>query len=631
MKMKIMKKYFIICLFILPGMAAYCSGYETETDPEYTPFIVTTTADEGDGSLRKAMIDADFKAGPDTIIFNIPDTDPGYDNTTGVWTIQVLTDTPFLENDSTIIDATTQTASQGDRNPQGPEIEITGLDAISKCFKINGSGNEIKGFAINQFWMYGISIGNNNTKITGNYIGTDATGTLALPNGSGMHIGKTAKHCIIGGNTADKRNLISGNEDYGIIIQSHGTDSNRIQGNYIGTDYTGEVAIGNVKGGISLSDGTAANIIGGTTDGERNIISGSSGNESGSDWYGNGIMLDVSDSNIIIGNYIGTNIDATAALPNESYGIFLFRSHHNIIGGATPGEGNVISGNNMGGVFLYNTGCDSNIVSGNYIGTDFTGLTGIPNSTYGIYIHYGAEKNLIGPGNIISNNDIFGVLCREENTLMNTITQNIISHNGELGISNENGANNTLPPPVITDVTSEKVTGNACAGCRVEIFSDDLDEGAIFEGYTNADDEGNFEWTGTATGPHFTATATDADGNTSQFCLPYEVPSAVFINDANASQESSLEQNFPNPFNELTTIGYTLSRNEKVTLRIVDLTGREVIRLVDAFQASGSYSVAWRGQDSNGSRVQDGVYYYILETGTTVRTRKLAFLNPESY
>ena len=531
-------------------LVAYCTGFETEPEPEpepeYTPFIVTNTADDGEGSLRKALIDADFNAGPDTIIFNIPITDPGYDDTKGVWTIQVLTETMFLENDSTVIDATTQTTSQGDRNSQGPEIEITGLDAVSTCFQFNGSGNEIKGFAINQFSMYAIAINDDNAKVTGNYIGTDVTGTSALPNGHGIHLGYAAKHCVIGGSTAEERNLISGNVEYGIVIQSPGTDSNMVKGNYIGTDRTGEVALGNGEGGIYLLSGPAANIIGGTAAVERNIISASPGNGTGSHWYGNGIVLNAADSNIIIGNYIGTNYDASAALPNEAYGIHLVMSHHNIIGGTTPGEGNVISGNKLGGVFIYSINCDSNIVSGNFIGTDGSGLAELHNNNYGIYISYGAEKNQIGPGNIISYNSSHGVFCSNENTRMNTITQNVITHNGALGIRNENGANNSLTPAVILEVTTDKVTGTACAGCRVEVFSDELDEGAIFEGYTDADDEGNFEWTGTATGPYFTATATDADGNTSEFSEPFDTSSGYhvpcIVTNTNDSGEGSLRQ-----------------------------------------------------------------------------------------
>ena len=181
-------------------------------------FLVTNTNDSGEGSLRKAMADAVSNPGANTIVFDIPVSDPGYNSATGVWTIQPSTELPYLESDSTVIDGTTQTASQGDKNPQGPEIEINGSNLPEYGIVIIGSYNIIRGLTINRCASAGISIENHYNRISGNNIGTDASGTVRLPNGDGIVIYGAAKYNIIGGNTDADRNLISGNSYYGIKL-----------------------------------------------------------------------------------------------------------------------------------------------------------------------------------------------------------------------------------------------------------------------------------------------------------------------------------------------------------------------------------------------------------------------------
>ena len=109
--------------------------------------------------------------------------------------------------------------------------------------------------------------------VSGNFIGTDVTGTLALANNSGITIVDGAKFNTIGGTTSGERNIISGNREGGVEILSAGTEQNTVSGNYIGTDVTGTVAVGTGLG-IDLRDGSQSNTIGGTTAGERNILSG---------------------------------------------------------------------------------------------------------------------------------------------------------------------------------------------------------------------------------------------------------------------------------------------------------------------------------------------------------------------
>jgi hypothetical protein len=432
-----------------------------------------------------------------------------------VWTIQPETSLPFLNHDSTVIDATTQTSDQGDRNPKGPEIEINGSGLTECGFEIYGSANIIKGFIINRCTVAGIIILKDRNTIMGNYIGTDATGSFALPNSVGIQIFSAAKHNTIGGNTDDERNLISGNHNWGIYIYGAGTDSNRITGNFIGTNAEGEDTLCNIHGGINLSSGSVATIIGGKTEGERNVISGCTSEEGSAIYSGNGITIRKSNSNIVIGNYIGTDKDGTTAMYNKKYGILIQECQYNKIGGTEPGEANVISGYGSGGIIIRMGGTQHNVVTGNFIGTGPKGPIPCEDCLTGIYFDYGAHDNTVGPGNIIADNLSVGVLSYLDSTIRNTITQNSITRNGESGITNADGANHALSTPIIAEVNSSGVTGTACAGCIVEIFSDSVNQGAIYEGYTIADASGNFAWSGMVTGPFVTATATDTAGNTS--------------------------------------------------------------------------------------------------------------------
>ena len=88
----------------------------------------------------------------------------------------------------------------------------------------------------------------------------------------------------------------------------------------------------------------------------------------------------------------------------------------------------------------------------------------------------------------------------------------------------------------------------------------------------------------------------------------------------------SLEQNYPNPFNPTTTINYQLPHSGKTSLKIYDINGREVAKLVDSFQNTGFYSVRWDGCASGGVPVASGVFFYRLESGKFNKTCKMIFL-----
>jgi len=592
-------------------------------------FSVTNTGDTGAGTLRQAIIDAEaeFNAegNPDTIVFNIPDTDPGYNSGTGVWTITPASDLPDLGY-RLVIDGTSQTANQGDTNPKGPEIEINGTNVSMAVFTVNGSDKIIRGLVINRSPVYGILINGINIKISGNYIGTDATGTSALPNDYGIAIRNGGKHNLIGGITAEDRNVISGNYSRGILIVDSYTDSNLIKGNYIGTNASGDDTLCNTLGGIFLSTYSGSTVVGGTTEGERNVIGGSVYVPGTNIYCSNGITIRGSNNNRIMGNYIGTDKSASIPLYNGRYGILIQQCRNNTIGGTETGEGNVISGYRAGGIIIRMGSTSNNVVSGNFIGADPYDHLSCEECSFGIYLDNGAHDNIIGPGNSIMHNTNEGIYADKDTTVQNTITMNKITHNGGHGIYNANGANDSIATPVIQNVTLGSVLGNACAGCMVEIFSDSLDEGALFEGSAVADASGNFFWQGAVTGPYITATATDTAGNTSEFSEAWNLTPAVLILETE-TDAFFLDQNFPNPFSHQTAIHFGTGEHSRVVLKILDQSGRVVITLLDAIVAPGPNVVIWNGCDAAGSRVNPGVYYCTVEAGSWKAVRKLVCID----
>ncbi|MEJ2627999.1 MAG: hypothetical protein P8078_05550, partial [bacterium] len=361
-------------------------------------------------------------------------------------------------------------------------------------------GNEYHGIEI-----YGDSTDNN--IIQGNYIGINAAGTDTIGNGRGISLTDGTQHNQIG-----PGNVISGNYGRGIDIRDEGTDSNTVIGNLIGLDPGGILAWGNHNSGISLMSGSSHNTIGGDQSEMRNIISGNE--QSGIYLYSAN-----TDSNRIRGNYLGTDITGTSALPNHKYGISIFSGvTGTLIGGEEEGEGNLISGNENSGIYIYGEGADENIIAGNWIGTDVTGEQPLKNGNEGISIYSGPKNNQIGPKNVIAYNEWNGVVVSGEESRGNTITQNSIHSNVYRGINTINGGNSELDPPEITSISS--VSGTAVPNALVEIFSGPDDEGKLFEDSVRSDGSGNFYWPESPEGPWVTATATDAAGNTSEFSQP---------------------------------------------------------------------------------------------------------------
>lgn len=354
--------------------------------------------------------------------------------------------------------------------------------------------------------------------VAGNLIGTDVSGTLPVPNYLGIIAESGASSNVIGGTTRAEANVISGNSLYGAVLSDPGTTHNVVIGNLIGTDASGTRAVPN-HGGVSICGTSGYNRVGGTAPGEGNLISG---NEGG------GISLtgDELEGNLFLGNQIGTDISGQRPLGNGA-GISLdANTRHNIIGGSSPEEANVVSGDGWG-IVLRNTGVEDTFILGNRIGTDRSGTAPIGHSDFGVRIQDYSRRTFV-QGNTIAFSQQAGVAIVSGQ--QNTVRRNAIYGSGGRGIELSDGGNEMLAAPVIAAASATTVSGTACpaappgadGGCTVEVYSDQEDEGRWYEGTAVADAEGRFELskTGGWSGRFLTATATDAEGNTSEFSAP---------------------------------------------------------------------------------------------------------------
>jgi len=515
-----------------------------------TTYTVTTTADSGAGSLRQAILDANGSPGHDDIAFNITGS--------GVHTIAPATALPTITDQVTIDGYTQPGASANTNGPsQGTNAAIRiEIDGTALGFGGNGlvsnSGNvTIRGLAINRCGNAGIQVGGagSGTYILGNFLGTDPSGaTRSGPQSYGVEI-ETSAVAVGGANPAD-RNLISGNDGAQVLIGDSGGTNSAIKGNLIGTNAAGTAAIQGQFNYALVYIRVGTNVlIGGPAAAERNVISGGTGNGQG---YGVGVGYTVGGtaaSADIQGNFIGTDVTGTLPLGNN-YGISIANSNCTV-------RGNVIAASVHQGIV--SEGGANHVIQGNFIGTDLTGTLDLGNAGGGIVV--GGNNWTIGSsdpasGNVIAHNGApYGGIVNGGPTGAN-IRKNRIFDNQPLGIDlyvgggagvtpndpgdADAGPNNGQNYPIVTTVTPGASTTNvqgvlnstpstvfdvdvfATAACLP--FPQGYVQGEFFLGSFQVTTDGS----GNATfnedvpgalqpGQIVTATATDPNGNTSEF------------------------------------------------------------------------------------------------------------------
>jgi len=328
-------------------------------------------------------------------------------------------------------------------------MPLTQLPTISDAVTIDGttlSGSRVQltGFNIDQFTTSGLDVTSGSSTIRGLAIDSFHWG----PRGDGMSLRINGHNFVennvilgnngsavfidgspnnmIGGTTPGARNVLSGNSTSGVETLGSASMGNQVQGNYIGTDETGTMIQRNSFAGVFLREGPINNTVGGTIPGSGNVISGNNSN---------GLLIgrfvgDGTAANRIQGNFIGTNASGTAALANDAAGVAIV-GPSNLIGGTTPGARNLISGNVGAGVQIAGS---MNQVQGNAIGTASSTTFALPNSG-GVSLD--GSNNLIGglssgAGNVIAFNTTNGV--RIGGGVANSILGNSVFSNVLLGI-----------------------------------------------------------------------------------------------------------------------------------------------------------------------------------------------------
>jgi parallel beta-helix repeat protein len=325
-------------------------------------FWVTNTNDTGSGSLRRAIIKANAHAGKDTIAFNIAGA--------GVHTITPSSDLTTI-TDPVVIDGTSQPGYAGQ-----PLIELDGASARYEGVRIDAGSTTVRGLVINRFLDNQILIEfAGGDTVADSYLGTDATGT-SIFNVGGLGI-------YIDGESGASSNTLTGNLISGVGggIEVSGSSNNVVQNNLIGTDASGQLALGNSDAGISIVF-SSYNLVGGPNAG--NIIAANHG--SGIDIEDLGISPCL--RNRVEGNFIGTDRTGTLNLGNGKWGVVLAssfpansgaaNSYGNEIGGSAAwlngswgsvptGYGNTIAFNGRDGVRQLGAHMFNNPIRGNSI------------------------------------------------------------------------------------------------------------------------------------------------------------------------------------------------------------------------------------------------------------------------
>lgn len=359
-------------------------------------FVVNSTGDGGDTSvgngvcaasggctLRAAIQEANAHAGPDTIQFAIG---------SGQQTINIGAGLPAISSPVTI-DAWTQPGFAGT-----PLIVLNG--GSGNGFTLNAGNSTVRGFVITGFSGTGIQInGSGGNVVEGNYVGPDATGA-AGGNNMGVEI-NASKDNRIGGREKVQRNVISGNVakgNTGGITIDGGSTGNIIQGNFIGTDATGMIPLGNGGRGIAIHNGSN-NFVGGGQPGAGNLIMGN---------RATGVRVIQGNGNLIMNNWIGLRADGSSefGVTSNARGIQLRDSGNTAVG-------NYVVGHLYDGI-LMTDGSSNNLIQQNIVyGNGLHGIDDVGGT--GNKFLYNQTFNNGYLGIALSNNDFSQVTLNDPN------------------------------------------------------------------------------------------------------------------------------------------------------------------------------------------------------------------------
>lgn len=332
-------------------------------------FSVTNTDNSGAGSLRQAIIDANNNPGLDTINFPVVNTVIGGISVRFPKTINVSVNAlPQITDSVNILGPVSST-----NNPL-VEIKSTGVsDTLAAGLRLFGGTSTIQGLRINGFnsgQQSGILVLSNGNTIQGNWLGLNFDGTQIAGNGRSNDTGITVRgdNNLIGGPNAADRNVVARSLQ-GIVVGtgSGSSDNNTIEGNFIGTDASGAIAAGNIIG-VDVIPGAANNtfrrnvisangdygvVIQGTTVSETRVVGNKIGvGADGTTALGNGdigvLVANQSHDNQIGGSVVG---EGNIIGNNTRGGVFISRDPTRTSGpfSQAPGVGNRVSNNRIFG------------------------------------------------------------------------------------------------------------------------------------------------------------------------------------------------------------------------------------------------------------------------------------------
>jgi uncharacterized repeat protein (TIGR01451 family) len=499
---------------------------------------------------------------------------------------------------------------------QAKDNEIGRVSSTGFGYSNHISGNKGNGVLIT-------GEGTDRNFVRNNQIGTNSDGDAALPGQlqqNGVLIKDKAKENRIG--SENLGNLISGNNQNGVLITGVGTDKNGVAFNLIGTDPSGRIAVANMLNGVAVEAGAKESEIGASFAGNRfgNLISGNNVN---------GVLITGSgtDNNEVGANKIGTDGTGDNPVPNKVNGVAVQdKAQRNMIGlgDQLTNNGNVICGNSVNGVLITGEGTDHNEVWWNFIT--------LPANQHGIAIQDKAKYNNIGLNGITQQTGN-GIIITGAGTTNNFITRNAISDNGAIGIDlgndgptlndppenvdSDTGPNELQNFPEILSADSKGVIKGvlksaAVATYRIEFFQNGVcdpsgfGEGANYIGSIEVltDDFGLVEFTAnfglltvddviTATATDITETSAGPANNTSEFSACRTVTAAAATGDADLFLTSAANKTTLNLGEQITfTITISNAGPDAATNIIVkDLPG-SAFTINTATISSGSYDQA---------------------------------------
>ena len=465
------------------------------------------------------------------------------------------------------------------------------LGNSSRGVLLNGANNDIGSERVSDRNIIsgndsvGILVVSSDNWIAGNYIGTDISGTTAIPNFNGIAVQGSNNIIGVDPDGEGRGNLISGNMATGVDFSGPIATLNRLAGNTIGTDVTGTVALGNGSFGVFISDESSANTIGGNHGGIGNLISGNTGGGIG--MQGIGVT-----GNVVQGNRIGTNAAGTQTIGNGGTGVLVIGTG-NTIGGPSEAAGNVIAGN-INGIEIVRS---DNLVQHNWIGTDLSGTIDLGNLGPGVFLNDGSGNLVLE--NVIAFNGIFGGgtgVASLSRAAGNPILSNSIYSNEGLGIDlggdgvtpndeddPDTGANNLQNYPVLASAISSGVTTTITgmlnslseSNFLIQFFTNDVvdpsgfGEGKTFVGQTqvttNADGDAMIDFDSSVplvTGAFVTATATllgaQSFVETSEFSAAIPVVAIGPLIEATKVDYLAVDQNEDGKAGPDDVIGYTI-------------------------------------------------------------------------